>query len=111
MILVLELTIARLQEFEAFVSGMISCFFLKASHCASGMHHPPLSIFNSLRFRSFFAGSSLARDRPNLLAIPSSQSLLQRRSPPWSAQLRKSRSFNMLKEIVNLANHDLAPTI
>jgi hypothetical protein len=36
--------IAALQKFEAFGSGMISCFFLKASHRASGAHGASFSV-------------------------------------------------------------------
>ena len=40
---------------------MISCFFLKASHRASGVHSRSFSIWNSLRFPVVCARSSFAR--------------------------------------------------
>jgi hypothetical protein len=42
--LIFALAIAASQELEAFGSGMISFFFLKACHRASGAHSRPLNI-------------------------------------------------------------------
>jgi hypothetical protein len=105
--LVFALLIAAPQEFEAFGSGMISCFFLKASHRANGTHSRSLSIYNSPRFpvicaRSLFARPELVSSAPRRRLF-SSQSLLQRKSTRWLEQLRKGRAFNASKKLMNLA--------
>jgi hypothetical protein len=101
-VLVFVPAIVTLQEFEAFESGMISCFFLKASHSASGVHRPPLSILNCLRFRSFSPARRSLAIGPTCCPFLRASRCSSGGQHPWSAQLRKSRSFNTLKSLTNL---------